>query len=60
MTLVKNSNFLQGLFLLKKGLEIMLGDVLERKKAVQQDKKICVLYSRKIGYFPKGLTHDFS
>ena len=45
--------------LLKIGLEMMFGDVLERKEAVLHDKKICVLYNRKIRYFPKELTHDF-
>ena len=38
---------------------MIFGDVLERKEAVLHDKKKNVLYSRKIRYFPKGLTHDF-
>ena len=38
---------------------MIFGDVLERKEAVLHDKKKSVLYSRKIRYFPKGLTHDF-
>ena len=58
MILVENSNFLHGLFLLKIGPEMMFGDVLDRKEAFL-DKKICILYVRKMGNFPKGLTHDF-
>ena len=38
---------------------MMFGDVLGRKEAFV-DNKICILYVRKIGNFPKGLTHDFS
>ena len=34
------------------------GDVLERNEAVLENKK-CVLYRRKIGYFPKRLTNEF-
>ena len=41
------------------GLEMMFGDVLKTKEAVLYNTNICVLYSQKIGYFPKGLTHDF-
>ena len=59
MILVTNLNFLHCVFLLKIGLEMIFGDVLERKEAVLHDKKKNVLYSRKIRYFPKGLTHDF-
>ena len=36
----------------------MFGDVLDRKEAFL-DKKIFILYVRKIGNFSKGLTHDF-
>ena len=39
MILVKNSNFLHGLFLLKIGLEMMFGDVLQRKEALLEYKK---------------------
>ena len=45
MILVKNFNFLDCVFLIKIGAEMMFGDVLERKDAVPHDKKICVLYS---------------
>ena len=38
---------------------MIFGDVLERKEAVLHHKKKNVLYSRKIRYFPKWLTHDF-
>ena len=40
-------------------LEMLFGVVLERKEAALYNTNICVLYSRKIGYFQKGLTHDF-
>ena len=33
------------------------GDVLDRKEALLDYKK-CISYSRKTGYFAKGLTHD--
>ena len=59
MNFVKNSNFLHGLFLLKTGLAMTFGDVLDRKEALLDCKK-CISYSRKTGYFAKGLTHDFS
>ena len=58
MILAKNSNFFHCLFLLKIGPEMMFGDVLGRKEAFV-DNKICILYVRKIGNFPKGLTDDF-
>ena len=58
MIFVKNSNFLRCLFLLKIGLEMMFRHVLERKEALLEYKK-CISESRKTGYFPKGLTHDF-
>ena len=59
MNFVKNSNFLHGLFLLKTGLAMTFGDVLDRKETLLDCKK-CISYSRKTGYFAKGLTHDFS
>ena len=34
-------------------------DVLDKKEA-SLDYKKCISYSRKTGYFAKGLTHDFS
>ena len=40
------------------GLITTFGDVLDRKEALIDYKK-CISYSRKTGYFPKGLTHDF-
>ena len=46
------------MFLLKIGREMKFGDVLERNEAVLENKK-CVLYRRKIGYFPKRLTNEF-
>ena len=60
MILVKNSNFLHCLFLLKIGPEIMFGDVLGRKKAFVDYKNMYLiyLYIRIIGNFQKGLTHD--
>ena len=57
MILVKNLNFLDCVFLFKKGPDIMFGDVLKKKEGVLHNKY--VLCSRKMGYFPKGLTHDF-
>ena len=33
-------------------------DVLDKKEALLDYKK-CISYSRKTGYFAKGLTHDF-
>ena len=33
-------------------------DVLDKKEALL-DYKRCISYSRKTGYFAKGLTHDF-
>ena len=57
MILDKNSNFLHCLLFLKIDSEMMFGDVLDRKEAFL-DKKICILYVRKIGNFPKELTYD--
>ena len=59
MILVKTFNFLDSVFLLKIRPEMILGDVLERKEGVPHKKKKVVLYSQKVEYFPKGLTHDF-
>ena len=38
MILVKNLNFLDCVFLFKKGPDIMFGDVLERKEGVLHNK----------------------
>ena len=38
---------------------MMFGDVLERKEGVLPAINKYVLCSRKMGYFPNGLTHDF-
>ena len=58
MNLVKNSNFLDCLFLLKIGPEMMFGDVLDRKEAFL-DNKNTYLMCPKNRKFSKGLTHDF-
>ena len=58
MILVKNSNFLHGLFLFKIDPEMMFGDVLDRKEAFL-DNKYIYLICPKNRNFPKGLTHDF-
>ena len=64
MILVKNLNFLHGVFLLKIRLEMMFGDVLERKEAflhninifgfffmilVKNSNFVCYLFLLKIG-----------
>ena len=50
---------LSSLLVYKKiGLVTTFGDVLDRKEALIDYKK-CILYSRKTGYFAKGLTHHF-
>ena len=59
MILVKNLNFLDCVFLFKKGPDIMFGDVLQKEKKAFYTIKKYDLCSRKMGYFPKGLTHDF-
>ena len=41
--LVKNSNFLHSLFLLKKGPEVMFGDVLDRKEAFLDNKNMYLI-----------------
>ena len=55
MILVKNSNFLHGLFLLKIGQEMMFGDVLDRKE-VFLDNKYMYLICRKNWKFSKGVN----
>ena len=58
MILVKNLNFLHCLFLLETGPEIMFGNVLDRKEALQQKKNMYVICPKN-RKFSKGLTHDF-
>ena len=55
MILVKNSNFLHFLFLLKTGPEMMFGDVLDRKKAFLNNKNI-YLICPKNRKFSKGVN----
>ena len=43
MILVNNSNFLHCLFLLKIGPEMIFGDVLDRKEAFLDNKKMYVI-----------------
>ena len=54
MILVKNSNFLHCLFLLKIGPEIMFGDVLDRKEAFLDNKNM-YLICPKNRKFSKGV-----
>ena len=58
MILVKNSNFLHCLFLLKIGPEMMFGDVLDRKEAVLNNKNMYVICPKN-QKFSKGLTQKF-
>ena len=58
MILVKNSNFLHCLFLLKIGPEMMFGDVLDRKQACLDNKNMYLICPKNRN-FPKRLTHDF-
>ena len=60
MILVKNSNFLHCLFLLKTGPEMMFGDVVDRKEAFLDNKNMYLICPEKKENFPKGLSHDFS
>ena len=59
MILVKNLNFPHCVFLLKIGLEMIFGDVLERKEAVLHDKKKTFYIVEKSDIFQSRLTHDF-
>ena len=54
MFLVNNSNFLQCLFFLKIGPEMMFGDVLDRKDAFLDNKKM-YLICPKNRKFSKGV-----
>ena len=58
MILVKNSNFLHGLFLLKIGPEMMFGDFLGRKKASLNNKNM-YLICPKNRKFSKGVNPRF-
>ena len=51
MILVKNSNFLHCLFLLKIGQEMMFGDVLDRKAAFQDNKNMCLICQKNRKFF---------
>ena len=55
MILVEKSNFLHGLFLLKIGPEMMLGDVLDRKEAFLDNKNM-YLICPKNRKFSKGVN----
>ena len=55
MILVEKLNFLHGLFLLKTGPEMMFGDVLDRKEAFLDNKKM-YLICPKNGKFSKGVN----
>ena len=55
MILVKNSNFLHGLFLFKIGPEMMFGDVLDRKEAFVDTKNIYLICPRN-RKFSKGVN----
>ena len=55
MILVKNSMFLHCLFLLKTGPEMMFGDVLDRKEALQDNKNMYLICSKN-RTFSKGVN----
>ena len=55
MILVKKSNFLHGLLLLKIGPEMMFGDVLDRKEALLDNKNMYLLCPKN-RKFSKGLN----
>ena len=58
MLWVKKWNFFLYLFSVKKGLEIRLNDVLDRKQTFFSLEKQNISTSQK-SHFPKGLTHAF-
>ena len=58
MILVKNSNFLHCLFLLKIGPETMFGDVLDRKESFLDNKNM-YLICPKNPIFSKGVNSSF-
>ena len=51
MILVKISNFLHGLFLLKIGQEMMFGDVLDRKEAFLDNKNMYLIFPKNRKFF---------
>ena len=55
MILVENSNFSHCLFLLKIGLEMMLGDVLGRKEAFLENKNMYLICPQNRKFF-KGVN----
>ena len=57
MILVKNLKFLLGLYLGKTGLEIVFGDVLDRKQAFPDYKNVDFPWSSH-WIFPEWLIHD--
>ena len=58
MILVKKQHFLHFRRLGKNHLEIMCGDLFDRKNRFWP-LKMCTSDSRTFAYFPKGLTHDY-
>ena len=56
----KNGHFSNFFFLGNIGHENVFYDILERKNAFLRYKKTKSSESRKIDFFPKGLTHVFS
>ena len=58
MILVKNSKFLLGLYLGKIGLEIVFGDVLDRKQLFPDYTNVDLTWSSH-WIFPKGLIQNF-
>ena len=54
MILVKNTNFLHCLFLLKTGPEMMFGDVLDRKQAFLDNKNMYLIGPEKRKIFRRG------
>ena len=54
MILVKNSNFLHCLFLLKIGPEMMLGDVLDRKEDFLDNKNMYLICPKKRKIFQRS------
>ena len=57
MILVKNLKFLLGLYLGKIGVEIVFGDVLDRKQAFPEYKNVDFTWLSH-WIFPRGLIHD--
>ena len=55
MILVEKLNFLHGLFLLKIGPEMVFGDILDRKEAFLNNKKMYLIWPRN-QKFSKGVS----